>query len=97
MKNKQTEQINELDEIIEQKALEIMQEPIREDNLKTFYAKLNQAKFGMSWKRDREMMQRINTGQDIRVITLISKDPQQRQEYIEMTMPRFKLLEEKEK
>lgn len=37
--------------------------------------------------RDRELSRRIESGQQIRIINLISTDTEQRKQYIEMTMP----------
>lgn len=52
-----------------------------------FYMKLNQAKLGMVYIRDREIMKRINSGQMIRVIQFISSDAKERENYIKASIP----------
>jgi len=60
-----------------------------------FERKIQQAKIGMSFQRDREVSDRIEKGQYIRVVTLISTDRDERKQYMELTMPSIKLLEKK--
>ena len=57
-----------------------------------FDKKVQQAKIGMIFLRDREISDRIHNGQYIRVITLISDDKDERKRYMEITMPNIKLL-----
>lgn len=57
-----------------------------------FDIRLQQAKIGMIYVRDREIMKRVNSGQMIRVITLITQDPATRKDYITAAMPEFKAL-----
>jgi hypothetical protein len=62
----------------------------------TFRNMLDQAKIGMVYIRDREMMKRIQQGQIIRVVSFISQDMEERKKYVEITMPQFgSLLENK--
>ena len=49
----------------------------------------------MVFLRDREISKRIENGQYIRVIALISNDKDERKKYMEITMPNVKLLTEK--
>lgn len=63
------------------------------DNI--FEKKTQQAKIGMVFLRDREISKRIENGQYIRVIALISNDKDERKKYMEITMPNVKLLTEK--
>jgi len=50
----------------------------------------------MTFQRDREISARIESGQYIRVITLIANDKDERKRYMEITMPNIKLLKGKE-
>lgn len=53
----------------------------------TFRNMLDQAKIGMTYIRDREMMKRIQQGQIIRVVSFISQNQEERAEYIKVSMP----------
>jgi len=50
---------------------------------------LKQAKLGMTYVRDREQSKRIEQGQTLRAITLITKDDKLREEYIKKSMPKL--------
>lgn len=52
-----------------------------------FYMKLNQAKLGMVYIRDREIMKRVGNGQMIRVINFITSNEDEKASYIKATMP----------
>lgn len=52
-----------------------------------FNIKLKQAKLGMEYIRDREIMKRIQQGQAIRIINFISTDNDERKRYIKASMP----------
>lgn len=55
---------------------------------------LDQAKLGMAFVRDREIMKRVSTGQTIRVINLVAVDSDERKKYIEASMPEIPLLKQ---
>lgn len=55
----------------------------------TFSNIMNQAKMGMTFVRDREMMKRITNGQGIRVFNLVSTDKEELKGYIKSTMPKL--------
>jgi hypothetical protein len=61
-----------------------------------FQAKLDQAKLGMVFLRDRELMRRAQGGQTIRIMTLVYDNPEQRKAYIKASMPEIKLIEDKQ-
>lgn len=66
--------------------LEVNPETVDQD---TFQNMLNQAKVGMFYIRDREMMKRIEQGQIIRVVGFVTDDVVERKKYIEITMPKL--------
>lgn len=55
---------------------------------------LDQAKLGMTFVRDREIMKRVSAGQTIRVINLVAVDSEERKNYIKASMPEMQLLKE---
>jgi len=57
-----------------------------------FFMKMQQARLGMVYKRDREIMKRVTSGQTIRVINLITSNEAEKRRYIEATMPDITLL-----
>lgn len=83
-----------IDELIDQKVYTILESEPDETNLKLFYARLNQAKLGMAYKRDRELMKRVSSGQVIRIIGLIAESPEEKKKYILASMPEVKMLTE---
>ena len=54
-----------------------------------FNARMSQAKLGMTYVRDREQTKRIEQGQTLRAITLITKNDKLREEYIKKSMPKL--------
>ena len=52
-----------------------------------FEMKLQATRTAMVHLRDREMMRRINQGQQIRVFNIIANTPEERKQYIELSMP----------
>lgn len=58
-----------------------------------FYMRLDQAKLGMAYIRDREVMKRISAGQTLRVVNLIASNTEERQRYIKASMPEFSVVE----
>lgn len=59
-----------------------------------FYMKLDQAKLGMVYIKDREIMKRISSGQMIRMISFISTDIDERKKYIEASMPEVSVIKQ---
>lgn len=59
-----------------------------------FYMKLNQAKLGMVYTRDRELMKRVNSGQMIRVVNLIATSPIEKKAYLTATMPELSVVDQ---
>lgn len=59
-----------------------------------FHKCLDQAKLGMTFVRDREIMKRVSAGQTIRVINLVAIDSEERMKYIKASMPEMQLLKE---
>ena len=81
-----------IDALTKSKILELMEEKPQVENERVFYMKLKQAQLGMVYKRDREIMKRVSQGQVIRVVNLISANPQEREKYIRASMPEIALL-----
>jgi len=52
---------------------------------------IKQAKIGMTYVRDREQSKRIEQGQMLRAITLITQDDKLRAEYIKRSLPKLLL------
>ncbi|GAH44184.1 unnamed protein product [marine sediment metagenome] len=77
----------EVNEITNKRVLEFLKQNPENIDAETFRAKLEQAKLGMSFLRDREMMRRISQGQQIRVFNLITSTPDELKEYIKVSMP----------
>jgi len=57
-----------------------------------FDIRLRQARLGMSFIKDREIMKRMVSGHNIRIISLIASDKDERKRYIEATMPEMPIL-----
>jgi len=77
--------------LVDQRMLEILEckpEKMKKD---IFYMKLSQAKLGMTYIRDRDIMKRVNSGQMIRIVNLIASDPKERENYIRASMPEITL------
>lgn len=87
-----------IEENINRLTLEKVQTFMDQDASKTdkeeFHKCLDQAKLGMTFVRDREIMKRVSAGQTIRVINLVSVDSEERMKYIKASMPEMSLLKE---
>jgi hypothetical protein len=99
MKNKKTISVDDaddrkIDELVKTRARELMELEPSEDNERIFYMKLKQAQFGSTYRRDREIMKRVMSGQVIRVVGMISNNPEERKKYIFASMPEINLLPE---
>ncbi len=79
----------DIEKLTEQRILEALKFDRLEtpEDERNFQAKLMQGKLGMTYTRDREIMKRIQNGQALRVITLVSSDSEERKEYIKASMP----------
>lgn len=77
------------------KVIEVLEMKVEKVDKDVFEAKLNQAKLGMVFLRDRELARRIASGHTIRIMTLVYDNPEEMKAYIKATMPEVKLLEEK--
>jgi len=77
--------------LVDQRMLEMLEckpEKMKKD---IFYMKLSQAKLGMTYIRDRDIMKRVNSGQMIRIVNLIASNPEERANYIKASMPEITL------
>jgi hypothetical protein len=81
-----------ISQLTRERVRELLEADVDKIKPESFMARLNQAKIGMIYTRDREIMKRVNSGQMIRVITLISDNKEVRKDYITATMPEFKAL-----
>lgn len=86
---------NELDRIgkrikdlTDKRVLEFLSMTVNTKNVAQFHAKMDQAKLGLLAIREREVARRIQNGQSLRVISMISTDTEERREYIEVSMPK---------
>ena len=53
----------------------------------SFDVRMKQAKVGMTFSRNRNQNDRIKQGQRLRMIGMISRDPEMRKQYIQATKP----------
>lgn len=87
-----------IEENINRLTLEKVEAFMRNDATKIekeeFHKCLDQAKLGMTFVRDREIMKRVSAGQTIRVINLVAVDSEERMKYIKASMPEMKVLKE---
>jgi len=93
---KETEINQQIKEKTEKIILDVLNLDVEKTKSEIFDKKIQQAKIGMTFQRDREISARIESGQYIRVITLIANDKDERKRYMEITMPNIKLLKGKE-
>jgi len=81
----------DLNDIVEDRVRDMLQCNPEDVNKDIFYMKLSQTKLGMTYIRDREIMKRVNSGQMIRVVNLISTSAEERAKYIKASMPEVHL------
>jgi len=89
--NKEIETMS-VDELTEMKVKEVLlyeTEVMTEQQNRTFTAKEKQAKIGMTFVREKNQNKRIENGQALRVIAMITNDPKIREEYIRKSMPKL--------
>lgn len=86
-----------IQKLMENRVMEFLESDPKTIDTEVFNKMMNQSKIGMAYVRDRELMKRINSGQVIRVINLITTDPSEKQRYIERSMPELQItaLEDK--
>ena len=82
-------------DLMEKRVKELLEVEADKIDSETFKNQLDQAKLGMIYIRDREMMKRIEQGQMIRVVSFISGDLEERRKYIEISMPQMIPIENK--
>jgi hypothetical protein len=73
-------------ESIVEKVLDMNPED-KEFSAEAFAVRVQQAKIGMTYNRDKNQNERIKQGQMIRVIGMIASSPEAREKYIEATQP----------
>ncbi len=95
VKNSKEQTADEIQILTDQRVKEILECEPETTKKEFFYMKLNQAKLGMVYIRDREIMKRINSGQMIRVINFITSDEKERKAYIQASMPELTPMLEK--
>jgi len=89
--NKEIETMS-VDELTEMKVKEVLlyeTEVMTEQQNRTFMAKERQAKIGMTFVREKNQNKRIENGQALRVIAMITNEPKIREEYIRKSMPKL--------
>jgi len=85
----ETMSVNELTEMKVKEVLLYETEVMTEQQNRTFTAKERQAKIGMTFVREKNQNRRIENGQVLRVITMITNDPKMREQYIRKSMPKL--------
>jgi len=85
--NGKNEDIDEIKTLVDSRVRELLLCEPEAVKKEVFYMRLNQAKLGMTYVHDREVMKRINSGQMIRVINFITSNPKEREGYIRASMP----------
>jgi len=78
---------NKLKDLAIKRNIELGEMDLKDMDRDEFTKELLRARQLGMFLRDREMSRRIESGQQIRIINLISTDTEQRKQYIEMTMP----------
>lgn len=96
IKNKQKDKA-EIQDLVDQRVRNFLEEDAGDIETELFYKQLSQAKLGMVYVRDREIMKRITTGHMIRVINFITTDPVEKQAYVEASMPDITPVKELER
>lgn len=76
-------------ELADKRVKELLEANPADIDSEIFRNMLDQAKVGMTYIRDREMMKRIEQGQIIRVVSFISQDNVERKRYMEISMPQL--------
>jgi hypothetical protein len=92
-KKEKAEPEDEMRNLMDQRVKDILMcdpELIKKD---IFYMKLDQAKLGMAYIRDREIMKRISSSQTLRVVNLISSNAVERQKYIKASMSELSVVQ----
>jgi len=82
----------EIDNLVNKRVLEILKMKPEKTKKDIFYMMLDQAKLGMSYKRDREVMKRVSSGHMIQMINVIATDPAEKKAYLEATHPELSLI-----
>jgi len=86
------EREHKIERLTQERVLQFMEaDPSRTDT-ETFNGIMNQAKIGMIFLRDREMTKRIQQGQVIRVINLVSGDKAEIMDYIQSSLPEINII-----
>lgn len=94
VKNEKQDVIDEIRTLMDKKVREILLCEPEDMKRDIFYMKLDQAKLGMVYTRDREIMKRVNSGQMIRVVNLIATSPVEKKAYLEATMPELSVVDQ---
>lgn len=84
---KKNETGDDIQLLTDQRVREMLECKPEKTEKEIFYMKLNQAKLGMVYVRDREVMKRISSGHMIRVINLITSNDEEREKYVRASMP----------
>jgi len=82
---------NEIFELVDKRVLKLLNDDVENIDDNVFMKRLHQAKLGMNYIRDREIMKRISNGHMIRIINLIATDPSEKKEYIQASMPEISI------
>lgn|SRR3990167_11318233 len=85
----------ELRELVDNKVKQVLKVNAKSIDRDEFVTMAEQAKIGMVYLRDREMMKRIQSGQIIRMATFINVSPEMREEYARVAMPQLAELIDK--
>ena len=94
MKKEEKEKKDGISELVDQRVHDILEADVEQMDDSVFMKKLNQAKIGMVYVRDREIMKRVTAGHMIRVINLISTNPEEKEQYIKATMPEIAIVKQ---
>ena len=86
-KTRKEEKPDDIRSLTDNKVRDILKCKPEDIDKNIFYMKLNQAKLGMVYIRDREIMKRVGNGQMIRVINFITSNEEEKASYIKATMP----------
>lgn len=82
-----------IEALTKQRVQELLEMTPSKSQKDVFYMKMEQARLGMLYKRDSEIMKRVSKSQVIRVISLVTLNQEERQKYLKASMPELVMLE----
>ena len=86
--------MDKIEKLVEEKMYTFLSHDPSKVEKDIFYMEATQIKLGMNYQRDRAIMKRVNSGQMIRMITLVSSNPVEMKKYLEVSVPEFSAVKQ---